>query len=113
MALLAPVVIVLRGWSIRRSSADGSRSGTASVEAMPPFIVVFISLVAIGSFVPWPQAVADGAAVASRICLLTAVAALGLLTRTGSLLRLGWRPVALMVALTLVIAVVAALGVSA
>jgi len=29
------------------------------------------------------------------------------------LLRLGWRPVALMVALTLVIAVVAALGVSA
>jgi len=45
--------------------------------------------------------------------VLTAVAALGLLTRTGSLLRLGRRPVALMVALTLVIAVVAALGVSA
>lgn len=86
---------------------------TKLFRAMPPFIVVFISLVAIGSFVPWPQAVADGAAVASRICLLTAVAALGLLTRTGSLLRLGWRPVALMVALTLVIAVVAALGVSA
>ena len=79
---------------------------------MPPFLV-FISQVAIGSFVTWPQAVPDGAAVASRICLLTAVAALGLLTRTGSLLRLGWRPVTLMVALTLVIAVVAALGVSA
>ena len=86
---------------------------TKLFRAMPPFIVVFISLVAIGSFVPWPQAVAHGAGVASRICLLTAVAALGLLTRTGSLLRLGWRPVALMVALTLVIAVVAALGVSA
>ena len=112
VALLAPVVVVLRGWAIRRGTADGSGSGKASVETMPPFLVVFIALVAIGSFVPWPQAVADGAAVASRMCLLTAVAALGLLTRTGSLLRLGWRPVALMVALTLVIAVVAAVGVS-
>ena len=112
VALLAPVVVVLRGWSVRRGRADDSRSGKADVEAMPPFLIVFIALVAIGSFVAWPLPVADGAAIASRICLLTAVAALGLLTRTGSLLRLGWRPVVLMVALTLVIAVVAALGVS-
>jgi len=59
------------------------------------------------------QPLVDSAAVVSRYCLLTAVAALGLLTHTGSLLRLGWQPVVLMVALTLVIALVAALGVSA
>jgi uncharacterized integral membrane protein (TIGR00698 family) len=112
VALLAPVVVVLRGWSVRRGTADYNPPSTASVETMPLFLIVFLALVTIGSFVPWPTPVADAAAIASRTCLLTAVAALGLLTRTGSLLRLGWRPVVLMVALTLVIAAVAALGVS-
>ena len=112
VALLAPVVVVLRGWSVRRGTADYNPPSTASVEAMPLFLIVFLALVTIGSFVPWPTPVADAAAIASRTCLLSAVAALGLLTRTGSLLRLGWRPVVLMVALTLVIAAVAALGVS-
>jgi uncharacterized integral membrane protein (TIGR00698 family) len=112
VALLAPVVVVLRGWSLRRHAADGNDPKKASVETLPTFLVFFIALVAIGSFVPWPQPLVESAAVASRYCLLTAVAALGLLTHTGSLLRLGWQPVVLMVALTLVIAVVAALGVS-
>ena len=112
VALLAPVVLVLRGWSIRRRTPDRNDPGKVSVEVMPSFLIVFIALVAIGSFVPWSPGLADGAAVVSRMCLLTAVAALGLLTHTGSLLRLGWQPVVLMVALTLVIAVVAALGVS-
>ena len=112
VALLGPVVVVLRAWSVRRGTADGNDHEKASVEALPPFLIVFIALVAIGSFVPWPQPLADSAAVVSRMCLLTAVAALGLLTHTGSLLRLGWQPVVLMVALTLVMAVVAAVGVS-
>ena len=112
VALLGPVVMVLRAWSVRRGTADGNDHEKANVEALPTFLIVFIALVAIGSFVPWPQPLADSAAVVSRMCLLTAVAALGLLTHTGSLLRLGWQPVVLMVALTLVIAVVAALGVS-
>jgi uncharacterized membrane protein YadS len=101
-----------RGWSIRRHLIDRNDPHKASVETLPKFLMVFIALVAIGSFVPWPQQLVDSAAVISRYCLLTAVAALGLLTHTGSLLRLGWQPVVLMVALTLVIAVVAALGVS-
>jgi uncharacterized membrane protein YadS len=56
--------------------------------------------------------VIESASLLSRACLLTAVAALGLLTHTGSLLRLGWQPVVLMVVLTVVIAAVAALGVT-
>jgi uncharacterized integral membrane protein (TIGR00698 family) len=111
VALLAPVVMALRAWSIRRYAADSNVAEKANVEVMPPFLVVFIALVAIGSFVPWSPPLADSAAVLSRMCLLTAVAALGLLTHTGSLLRLGWRPVALMVGLTVVIAVAAAIGV--
>ena len=104
--------MVLRGWSIRHHFIDRNEPHKASVETLPKFLIVFIALVAIGSLVPWPQPLVDSAAIVSRYCLLTAVAALGLLTHTGSLLRLGWQPVVLMVALTLVIALVAALGVS-
>ena len=95
VALLAPVVMTLK-WRFARDDAgsDGDTE-TGAVETVPSFLVVFVVLVAAGSFV------------------LTAIAALGLLTHTGSLLRLGWRPVALMVALTAVIALVAALGVTA
>jgi uncharacterized integral membrane protein (TIGR00698 family) len=113
VALLAPVVMVLRWWSIRHHASDRDDTEKASVDAFPPFLIVFIALVATGSVLPWPQALVDGAALVSRLCLLTAVAALGLLTHTGSLLRLGWQPVVLMVGLTLVIATVAALGVTA
>src|SRR5262245_15341462 len=113
VALLAPVVMTLK-WRFARedTGADGNAE-TKTVETVPTFLVVFVALVAAGSFVSWPPLLIDAAAQLSRMCLLTAIAALGLLTHTGSLLRLGWRPVALMVALTAVIALVAALGVSA
>jgi uncharacterized integral membrane protein (TIGR00698 family) len=112
VALLAPVVMALRWWSIRHHElAHGSIESTG-VETFPRFLIVFIALVIVGSFVPWPQAVIEAASLLSRACLLTAVAALGLLTHTGSLLRLGWQPVVLMVVLTVVIAAVAALGVT-
>jgi uncharacterized integral membrane protein (TIGR00698 family) len=112
VALLAPVVMALR-WRFVRGEATGCDAEGSDVETFPPFLIVFVLLVAAGSFVSWPQPLVDAATQLSRMCLLTAIAALGLLTHTGSLLRLGWRPVVLMVALTLVIALVAALGVTA
>ena len=113
VALLAPVVMALRWRFVRGDASAGSDAETGGVETVPPFLVVFVVLVAAGSFVSWPQPLVETAAQLSRLCLLTAIAALGLLTHTGSLLRLGWRPVVLMVALTFVIALVAALGVTA
>jgi uncharacterized integral membrane protein (TIGR00698 family) len=112
VALLAPVVLALRWWSIHHGGSATRDPKAAQVDTFPPFLIVFIALVVIGSFVPWSQALLDMASLVSRMCLLTAVAALGLLTHTGSLLRLGWQPVVLMVALTVVIAVMAALGVT-
>jgi uncharacterized integral membrane protein (TIGR00698 family) len=112
VALLAPVVMVLRWWSIRHHEIDRSAAEASGVETFPRFLIVFVALVLVGSFVTWPPGLVEAVAVLSRACLLTAVAALGLLTHTGSLLRLGWRPVALMVVLTLVIAAVAACGVT-
>jgi uncharacterized integral membrane protein (TIGR00698 family) len=113
VAFLAPVVMALRWRFMRGDAGAGSDAATGSVETFPLFLIVFVALVAAGSFLSWPQPLIDTAAQLSRMCLLTAIAALGLLTHTGSLLRLGWRPVVLMVALTLVIALVAALGVTA
>jgi uncharacterized integral membrane protein (TIGR00698 family) len=113
VALLAPVVMILRWWSIRHHEVDRSAVQNTGVETFPRFLIVFIALVLLGSFVSFPRAMVEAASLLSRACLLTAVAALGLLTHTGSLLRLGWQPVVLMVVLTLVIAAVAALGVTA
>ena len=56
VALLAPVVMLLRGWSIRHGRCRWRNDPhKASVETLPTFLIVFIALVAIGSFVPWPQ----------------------------------------------------------
>jgi uncharacterized membrane protein YadS len=112
VALLAPVVMALR-WHSTRHTADEPAVEQSSIEAVPLFLIVFVALIAGGSFLSWPQPLIEGASLVSRTCLLTGIAALGLLTRSGSLLRLGWQPVVLMVALTLVIAAVAAVGVTA
>jgi uncharacterized integral membrane protein (TIGR00698 family) len=112
VAMLAPVIMLLR-WRFARAEAlaDDHRA-THRVATLPWFLVAFVVLVVAGSFVTWPPLLVDAAAVLSRTCLLTAIAALGLLTHTGSLLRLGWRPVLLMVALSVVIALVAGIGVT-
>ena len=112
VAMLAPVVMLLR-WRFARAEAS-AESGTAprGVQALPWFLVAFVVLVVAGSIVTWPPLIVEIAALLSRLCLVTAIAALGLLTHTGSLLRLGWRPVVLMIALTGVIALVAAIGVA-
>ena len=113
VAMLAPVVMLLR-WRFARAEAvaDGERK-SHFVATLPWFLVAFVVLVAMGSFVTWPQRLVEAASLVSRTCLLTAIAALGLVTHTGSLLRLGWRPVVLMVALTVVIALVAGFSVTA
>jgi len=103
----------LRCWSIRRTPATApDDAGAAVVDGFPRFLLVFIALMTCGSFLVWPGPLADAAALVSRMCLLTAIAALGLMTHTGSLMRLGWRPVLLMIVLTLVVASVAGLCVS-
>jgi uncharacterized membrane protein YadS len=59
---------------------------------------------------PLAQPLVEATAGLSRMWLLTAIAALGLQTYAGSLLRFGWRPPAPRVALKVLIVAVAALG---
>jgi uncharacterized integral membrane protein (TIGR00698 family) len=96
VSLLLPIVfliaIILNG---RRSSGT-----TPDRLPLPLFLLGFVALVALGSVGWLPKAAVDGAGVVSRWCLVTAVSALGVKTSFGSLVKVGWKPVALMVAET-------------
>ncbi|HEY2753326.1 YeiH family protein [Phenylobacterium sp.] len=94
VALLLPAVLVL-GLAWRGTAA---RSGEARGKLpFPLFLLGFAVLVAAGSFRLLPPAAVDAASALSRWCLVAAVAGLGMKTSFGALVKVGWRPVALIV----------------
>ena len=100
VAMLLPVVSAI-AWVVARNVRDGSaRKGPA----IPLFLVGFVVLVVINSFGWLPAFAVDGATDVSRWCLVTAIAALGMKTSFKDLLAVGWRPIGLMLAETVWIA---------
>jgi uncharacterized integral membrane protein (TIGR00698 family) len=93
VALLLPVVAVLAlAWKARGgASAPGARL------PIPFFLLAFAALVALGSFNLLPAPVLGAASEVSRWCLVAAVAALGMKTSFAALMRVGWKPVLLIV----------------
>jgi uncharacterized integral membrane protein (TIGR00698 family) len=108
VALLAPVVIALAILSARwagaaRASEKRGWRGWARLLSLPWFLTAFLAIVAVHSARLLPEAVFDAASAASQGLLVLAIAALGLRTSLGSLLEVGWRPVAIMVLQTLLL----------
>lgn len=99
VAMLLPV-IVLAGQISRRQADPNS----ARPPLLPWFVVAFAILVAVNSLLTLPALVIAGGNALSRWCLVTAIAAIGMKTRLGELIRLGWRPIALMAAETILLA---------
>jgi uncharacterized membrane protein YadS len=99
VALLVPVVAAL-ALAYRSPGGEGARRGLM----LPWFLVAFVIFAAASSagFVPKPAA--DALNHASRWCLVIAIAALGMKTSLAALGKLGWRPVALMLAETVFLA---------
>ena len=105
VALLAVVVAVV-AFAFRQQRAgaalprtDGSAPTRQAL--LPWFLWLFIVMVVVNSTVgltPWLQ---QGLGSASRACLVLAISALGMKTSFAQLARMGWRPVALIVAETL------------
>lgn len=93
VALLLPVVLAL-GLAWRR------RERTEVRAPIPWFLFGFAALVCAGSFGLLPADASEAANVLSRWCLVAAVAALGMKTSFAALAKVGWRPVALIVAET-------------
>ena len=100
VAMLAPVVFALAMILARRTT--GARRGRAE---FPVFLLGFIALVALGSLGWAPKPLLDGASEVSRLCLIAAMAALGMKTSFKKLAAVGWRPIGLMVLETAWIAI--------
>lgn len=101
VALLLPVVLVV-SFLFRTRHRPGSEAVRPPL--LPAFLLGFAFLVVINSSGRVPQPVSAGLQEASRWCLVTAIAALGTKTALGDVVRVGWRPVAVIVGETLVVA---------
>jgi uncharacterized integral membrane protein (TIGR00698 family) len=107
VAMLLPV-IVATGLMVRSNGAgEGARP-----PLLPWFLAAFLALVAINSLLPIPSFIQEGGSTASRWCLVTAIAALGIKTHFSEVIDIGWKPVALMIFETLFIAALALVAIA-
>jgi uncharacterized integral membrane protein (TIGR00698 family) len=93
VTLLLPVVFTI-AFTVRRVAQGQAGSAKAPT---PWFLLGFAALVAANSFGLVAKPVGEVANTFSRAFLVTAIAALGMKTSFGDLVKVGWRPVALMV----------------
>lgn len=100
VAMLLPVILVA-GQITRRQASEG----TARPPLLPWFVAAFVGLVVLNSIVPMPKAVTDGANDLSRWCLVTSLAAIGMKTQLGDIVKVGLKPVVLMVIETTLLAI--------
>jgi len=98
MPVLVCMALVLRGRS----------AGSGGAPLLPWFAVVFALLMLLNSTGVVAVAVQQAASQASQVCLVVAIAAVGLKTSLRDVALLGWRPVLLLVLLTLLLAMLAA-----
>ena len=96
VATLIPLVLTI-SLTLARGAGRTTAGGRA---AFPLFLFGFAALVLLGSLVTVPASVLDAATAVSSACLVIAIAALGMKTSFKTLVEVGWRPVALMVAET-------------
>lgn len=107
VALLLPAVLVI---SFLFRANQQSHANVTRPPLLPMFLVAFAALVIINSSGWVPQSVNAGLQEASRWCLVTAIAALGTKTSLGDLARVGWRPIAVIVAESVVVAMIVLVG---
>jgi len=99
VAMLLPACLVI-GVALH---VRGSESAHAA-PVLPWFAVAFAALVVVNSLGWIPAAAIESGSTLSRMCLVTAIAAIGMKTSLKSLVDMGLKPVMLMVLETLVLA---------
>lgn len=104
VTLLVPVVAVLAWYWRQRSNAPSS--GNRQAPLLPFFLIGFMALVLVNSLGGLTPRFTEALSQISRICLVIAISALGIKTSFEELLKLGWRPMALMLVETLWLAAV-------
>lgn len=91
VATLLPVILVA-GQITRSRSAPG----TTRPPLLPWFVAAFAALVVLNSVISVPKPIGDAASDLSRWCLVTSIAAIGMKTRLGDIVKVGLKPVILM-----------------
>ena len=97
---MLPVVLIAIGLVLR---ASGAGPGSGRVALLPWFMVLFLALVALGSAIDLPPVLVDQVNILSRVCLVTAIAALGVKTSLKALSAVGPGHMAIVVIETLVL----------
>lgn len=106
--LLMPVVLVI---AVLYRKHPGVRTPDTEVPLIPGFLLAFIVLVMLASVGTITPDMARVAGDASRWMLVTAIAAAGVKTSFEDLLKLGWKPVAMLLGETFFIVAFVVLGV--
>ena len=103
VSMLAVVVVVVsamfkteREQGERDIAANGGHAAAKTQPLVPWFLWVFVTLVAINSLGFVPVEVGKGLSDFSRLCLVVAIAALGIKTSFQQLAQAGWRPFTLL-----------------
>jgi uncharacterized integral membrane protein (TIGR00698 family) len=96
VATLMPIVFAI---GFLMASKEG-QVRTAKAPLLPTFLIAFAVLVVVNSLLPIPPIVTQVATDVSSWCLMTAIAALGMKTSFRDLIKVGWRPVGLILAET-------------
>lgn len=104
VAMLLPV-IALTAWLAQRHVAATHAAATQRPPMLPAFAVAFAVLVVLNSTGWLPTVVVDGGKTLSQWCLVAAMAAIGMKTHLKDVLSVGWRPIALMCAETVFLAI--------
>lgn len=100
VAMLAPVIVAVGIIAHSKSSQEDKPP------ILPLFVGAFLALVIANSLLPVPEVVRESGSTLSRWCLVAAIAALGMKTRLGDIVEIGWKPVLLMIVETLIIAAI-------
>ncbi len=98
VALLVPIVILISVFFSTRETASSKRL------PVPFFIIGFVVLVCVGSYGLVPQLVSDVVLETSRWCLIIAISGLGMKTSLKKLADVGGSAIAILVALTVLLA---------
>ena len=103
VAMLMPVVLIMM-LVIKRFYKSNGQAGEGDIPSMPLFLVGFIVLMLLNSFVSLPAFVIETGTQISRFFLVVSITAIGMKSNLGKLAEVGVLPIVMIVAETLWIA---------
>lgn len=103
VAMLMPVVLIMM-LVIKRFYRADAKAGEGDIPKMPMFLVGFILLMLLNSFVSLPTVVVETGTQVSRFFLVVSITAIGMKSNLGKLAEVGMLPIVMIITETLWIA---------